>query len=693
MDEVIAWLKRRFRNVRGTAIVDDFHRTAIDPSGTTLLKGVIEGTRSRLNWVIASRTMPDLPVGSWLATGHLAMPIEEDDLLFNLREAGELAGSLGVEIDAENLQKIYEDTGGWAIALRLSLDFWSRMRAVQPLRLRTREVLFRYIESEIWGLLDNDEERLMLGAASLLHPIRTSILTAAGFKNAADTLHRIKRVPLVTRTDASKFQIHDILREFALQRLRDRGDLAGVVRRVGFALHDLGQDAEALQLFAEVGDHESTLAHLAENGLSLLDFGRRAAVTLALKTLPRSTIHGNPVVAAINGALDETIGSFAAAETHYRAALAGDIPLAMRVIIARRLGVLLINRSRSEEALPIIADALTFELSIQEQTVLKSALALAYVGPASTRAERSEAPRNPALLCMETIEFVERNIGLLELELRARTYHLLAGASFCLQNWDDAAHFARQSAELSTTLGLDAHAARSYSVMYSVVSLTTAEPGAAAVVATQWIAAAERGGDTLMLISGHRAKYVTAIDCGDEQSATIAEKALSALGDTRSFNDTLPARVARAMNEAGKNNLTKAASALVMLADADLTSAERVLRTSMLAVIRATQRNADETRTLLKNPSLVALGEARDVFSRRYHNLAQSNCRSKSNQSKCRCCGHGGARSCPCPSGLELLPHADWLDRRGHRDRDHGAARCARPARRCEVLARMLHAR
>jgi|GEM_PF-1551607 len=622
VEEIVLWLNRRLRNVRGTAIVDDFHRTAIDASATKLLAGVIEGTRTRINWVIASRTMPDLPIGSWLATGHLSMPIEEEELLFTRDEAAGLAASLEVDVDAESLDKIFDDTGGWAIALRLSLDFWSRTGAVQPLRLRTRAVLFRYIESEIWGRLDNEDERMMLGAASLLHPIRTSILTSAGFANAADTLQRIKRVPLVTRSDSNKFFIHDILREFSLQRLRERGDLAAVVRRVGFALQDLGHDAEALQLFAEIGDHESTIAHLAEHGLGLLDFGRRATVNLALGTLPRSAVFGNPVIAGINGALEETIGSFSAAELQYRNALDGQLPVKMRVVIARRLAVLLINRSRSEEALPILADVLARKLTLQDETVLRAARAVAVIAPAQSR-ERADAS-SASMRCMEEIEFVERNIGLLDPELRARTYQLLAAASFYLQNWDEAAHSARQSADLALSLGLDAHAARSFSVLYSVISLTTAEPGAAAVVATQWIAAAERGGDTLMLISGHRAKYVTAIDCGDENGANAAEKALSSLGDTRSFNDTLPARIARAMREAGKGNLPKAVTSLSMIADRDLTSAERVLRTSMLAVIRAAQRNADETRSLLKSPSFVALGEARDVFSRRYHNLAQA---------------------------------------------------------------------
>ena len=611
VSEIVTWFVRRLRNVAGTVIVDDFHRTAVDDRAAELLRGVIEGTRGRLRWIIASRTMPDFPIGSWLATGHLGMTIDEDDLRFTSAEAIALTRSLEIEIDAASLHAIIEDTGGWAIALRLSLDFWERTRSVQPLRMRTREVLFRYIESEIWGLLDSDEERTLLCAASLLNPIRLSVLKQAGFPNAADTLQRIRRVPLVTRSEDNRYRIHDILRDFALQRLNERGDLLAVVKRIGFALHDVGQDTEALNLYAEVGDHESTLEHLARNGLALLDFGRRAAVTLAIASLPRS-MQKTAIISGLHGVLDESIGSFVKAEQHYREALDGDISAATRIMLARRFAVLLINRGRSKEAISVLQKALPYSVSIQEEIVLRAVMATAY------------AFSNAVLEAGESIEFVERNLQSLDIEPRVRAFHQLAIASLYLQNYVAADHFGRQSVEVSTQLGLHAHAARSYSVLCASILITTPQPESAAVFAQEWVTSAERGGDALLLTGAHRLKYIIAVDSGNDEAASAAEQALADLGDIRSFNDTLPARIARAMREVGKGNLARAASALVNLADQDLSSAERVLRTSMLAVIRAGQRNVDDAKALLKHPSLVAIGESGDLFARRYHNLAQA---------------------------------------------------------------------
>ena len=612
VSELITWIVRRLRSFHGTVIIDDFHRASGDEDGNTLISGVIDKTNVHLKWVIASRTNPDLPVGNWLSAGKLGMPIEEDELIFTPLEAGALAISLGLDIDDANLQTIHEDTAGWAIALRLSLDFWERTRSVQPLRLRTREVLFRYIESEIWDMLDSEDERLLLGAASLLQPIRSNILTEAGFEDVRSTLDRIRRVPLVMRSDTNKFYIHDILREFAIKRLRDRDQFTDVVRRLGKALHSYGEDADALRLFTEVGDHESTLSHLADNGLSLLDFGRGIAVTQAIKTLPKSMIIGNPVVFGLSGALDEMRGSFEAAEQQYRTALACDIPRNMRIPIAKRLATLLMNRSRARESVPILRKAIVPGISRADKTELSALLAIAYA--LTNDHEKSD----------EALISTENNVESLGPEPRARTFQFLAAASFYLNRYEEAEHFARKSAELSTSLNLHAHAARSYSVLYSITSLTAAEPATAVFAIKEWVTAAERGGDSIVHIAGLRASFITAIDCGNDAEAAIAEKLLEDLGDARSYHDTLPARIARAMSYGGKGQLQKAARVLATLLEKDLTSAERALRSAMLALIYAADRNHDTARTVLKSPALASLGEPSDLFSRRYHNLAQA---------------------------------------------------------------------
>jgi len=612
--EMADWLIRRLRGARGTVIVDDFHRTQVneeDHAGASeLLARIIDGTRPHLSWLIASRTLPAFPLGTWLANGQLGLTIEENELRFTEAETQELAANLKLDIDPATAAAIHADTGGWPIAIRLSLESWERTRDIEPLRLRTRDMLQHYLRSELWDRLDSDADRQLLGAASLLIAIRPSILARAGFPSPGPALDRLQRLPLVTRISANEYAIHDLLRDFARSWLAESGHLNDIARRVGAALHELGADDEALQLYAQVGDDALILAQLANNGLRLLELGRRAAVELALQTLPRSLWMTDPVVLGIRGALDESIGSFTSAEMHYRGSIAGVPPLGMENDVSIRLALLLINRSRPSEAVPILREAIGRTTSTAEEVAMRSGLAAGY------------AQLNNPTACGEEIEYVESQLTVLDAEARARALHRLAFASFYFRDFNGAEYYANQSIEIAKSIGLDAVAARAYSVLYSIYSLTTAEPGSAAVAAEYWVAAAERGGDAVMHSGGLRALYVTARDCGDEPAAASAERALAALGEAKSFRDGLPARIARAMYEAGNGNLQKAATALTGISDKDLNSAERALRIAMLAVIRAGEHNSVAARELL-GPSLVAINDV-DVFSRRYHTIAQA---------------------------------------------------------------------
>ena len=612
--EMADWLVRRLRASHGTVIVDDFHRTQVDDhdrvGASELLARVIDGTRQNLRWLIASRTMPAFPLGTWLSTGQIGLTIEEDELRFSEAETEQLARTLEVKIDAVTAAAIHADTGGWAIAVRLSLESWDRTRSIEPLRIRTREMLHRYINTEIWGRLESDDDRLLLGAASLFTTIRPTVLKRAGFDSPGATLDRIKRVPLITRLSANEFSIHDLLRDFARNWLNESGRLNDVVHRVGTALHELGSDGDALQLYSQVGDFERVVSHLSAKGLTLLDLGRRSTVELALSTLPRSLWMENPVVIGMRGALDESVGSFSSAEAHYRHALSGALPPVMLNPLRSRLGILIINRGRPAEAIPILREAIASAQNGAEEMALRANLSAAL------------AQINAASECLEEIEYVASQLNALDTETRARALQRMAFASFYFRDYNGAEDYAKQAAELANSLGLDALASRAYSVLYSIYSLTTAEPASASVAAAQWVAAAERGGDVVMHSNGLRAAYMTARDCGDDGTAVNAERALLALGEAKSFRDGLPARIARAMYEAGTGNLAKAATALTGISDKELSSAERALRTSMLAVLRAAERNGTAARELL-GPSFVAINEV-DVFSRRYHNLAQA---------------------------------------------------------------------
>ena len=181
---LVPWVAARLRGIDVAIVVDDLHRVFRDERASSAIQQLIESTQHSVNWILSSRETPDLPIGTWIAREWMRRPITATDLAFRDDEAKALANLLRVEIDATSLSARVEDTGGWPIALRLSLTSNSSSRINIPTGMKTRDVLFQFIDEQVWRIIE-DDDRALLEIAAILPQPSVAVLGAAGFPRAA----------------------------------------------------------------------------------------------------------------------------------------------------------------------------------------------------------------------------------------------------------------------------------------------------------------------------------------------------------------------------------------------------------------------------------------------------------------------------------------------------------------------------
>ena len=77
--------------IAASIAIDDLHVAQGDREVARFLTSLIERTKGRVQWIIASRATSGLPIGTWLAYGESDLAIDEHDLKFSVEEAKEAA--------------------------------------------------------------------------------------------------------------------------------------------------------------------------------------------------------------------------------------------------------------------------------------------------------------------------------------------------------------------------------------------------------------------------------------------------------------------------------------------------------------------------------------------------------------------------------------------------------------------------
>lgn len=318
------WMYAHLESFSGVIAIDDLHVADDDAEVTTFLTSLIERSKHRIRWILASRSTTGLPVGSWLAYHDADLAIDERDLQFTLGEAAAAARGLGLSIREDELGDLLGLTEGWPAAMSFALRTSTRSSDLRNVSAVTREMIYRFLAEQVYGTLE-DEERSLLEVAMALPTIEIKVLERAGFDRALQIVERLReRTAFIHEESPGVYHCHDLFRNF----LRHQNALVGkrshqiVQERAGRALEASGDIEHAIAAYAAAAKREDVLRLLENHGFDLLERARSDVVSRTVASLDETTRRENATILALHGVLQAMGGKFTRAESLLRRSLA-----------------------------------------------------------------------------------------------------------------------------------------------------------------------------------------------------------------------------------------------------------------------------------------------------------------------------------------------------------------------------------
>lgn len=376
--DLAVWLYSHLKGYDGLIAIDDLHLAETDRTVTDFLAALIQRSRGRCKWLLASRSTVNLPVGSWLAYGDMDLTIDEHDLRFTLAEAREAAKAARVSVRDEELEQLLQLTGGWPTALSFSLRSSTRSVDLRKITTNTQEMIYRYLAEQVYGGLTRGEREL-LHFASYLDDIEIEVLRKAGFDQAKGTIECLRnKVAFIYPERPFVYRCHDLFRTFLQHQLELEGDsaVAAVQIRVAQTLESVNKISAALRLFAQVSSSENVVRLLERHGFELYDQGNGDVVLSALGTIAQEIRATNATMLALRALVAADAGRLDRAESLLQRAIARSTEVNLRTSVAIRLALILTNQQR--ETVPLLEPLLSTALPRNLRGEILSLLAISH---------------------------------------------------------------------------------------------------------------------------------------------------------------------------------------------------------------------------------------------------------------------------------------------------------------------------
>ena len=613
--DLAMWLHAHIKTFTGVVAIDDLHIAENDPEISKFLVSLIERTKGRVKWILASRSSLDLPVGSWLAYGEMDLNIDEQDLRFTMEEARQTAKASRVGVRDEELAEILSMTEGWPTALSFALRTSTRSVDLRNIAASTREMVYRYLAEQVYKSLDDDERELLF-LISYLPVIDVEVLRGAGYVRSKAVIEQLRdRVAFIYPDRPGIYRCHDLFRDFLRHELDLEGD--GAVRevqlRAAHALERAHQMYAALWLFAQAKSEEDVLRVLETHGFTLMEQAHADAVHSALDSLSQEIRASSGLVLGLRGLREWESGRFDRAESLLERAVAraGDDVLAADLAI--RLALVRFNLGRPTVDLlePLI------ELALPE-SIHASALAMLAAGYA--QAKRGDEALRMIHLAEDIATHIESD------ELRAKIYLRVGIAAFTLQMSHDrvSALFTRAQA-LAHETALYSIAAHAWSGLANVTLFYDDDVAKYAWYAQQALNAAIKAGDRLPMQTALLQLINAEVRRGNsERLQTLqAQFAATATTDAARMSYALPAR---AMSAAWEGRFDEA-HRLMSMADRGFFSFDRVFNASMLALYAIVAGQRDRAIDLAAETMIeIETGEFPFLYGSRAAEIARMLC-------------------------------------------------------------------
>jgi DNA-binding CsgD family transcriptional regulator/tetratricopeptide (TPR) repeat protein len=518
--DLAMWMHSHLRSYRGIIAIDDLQVAQGDREVTRFVTSLIERTKGRVQWIIASRATSGLPIGTWLAYGESDLAIDEHDLKFSVDEAKEAARAFRLGVRDEELIELLELTDGWATAMTFALRSSTRSVDLRNIASMTREMIYRYLAEQVYQTLD-DRERDFIETAALLPEIDLNIMVAAGFDRAIGLIEDLRaRVAFIHEYEPGRYRLHDLFRDFVRYQVELRGSGAQRERltTLGQILEQAGDIIQALRLYVDSNAADDALRLLSAHGVRLFEAGFADDLENLTAAALGHAFERNPVVIGLRGLLDLARGRYDDGDRKIaRSVRSVDAP-ELRGQLTLRLAVLRTNRGI--DPMDLLLPLITGE-GIPEPIRVESEALLA----------RCYARSGDLAKAREHVASAERRAAMIENEQGlARIMMRLGLACDTLGEVASARERLSQAAELASRSALWSIAARSFIALANIALFAENDSAQSLWFAQQAAAAATRAGDYVDLQNALAAMLSLETRRGNGDRAAQIEKQLAEVG-------------------------------------------------------------------------------------------------------------------------------------------------------------------
>jgi LuxR family maltose regulon positive regulatory protein len=287
-------------------VLDDYHQIS-NPTCHQTLTFFLDHLPADVHVALSSRTDPPLPLARMRARGELA-ELRATDLQFTDQEASELLnGSMGLRLDAGDVERLAERTEGWAAGLYLaglSLQDRKDPSAFVAAFQGDNRHIADYLGAEVLAS-QPEAVRTFLLCTSILGrlsgPLCDAVLQADGSVTMLVELERSNLFLLPLDDQRRWYRYHHLFAQLLRLELASRDpELVPVLHRRAAAWHQqAGNLDEAIGHAGAAGDFAEAAALIARHWLSWWRRGRRATVARWLDGLPEEAIMADPPVAYV----------------------------------------------------------------------------------------------------------------------------------------------------------------------------------------------------------------------------------------------------------------------------------------------------------------------------------------------------------------------------------------------------------
>ncbi len=504
------------KQFRGTVVVDAFERASAE-TARGLVELIAENVQAR--WVVATRAVDALPVGTWLAQGNCELPIGVCDLRFTDEEIAEACRLSGVGFEADDIAEIAALTEGWPAAVAIAVRALKSGMAKRDVRTFVRETAMDYLRDQVYPVL-GDRERELLEVAAALPEIDAGILEIAGFPDALQTLEVTRKHTGLLFEENRRFRTSTIVRDFLRRQTALAGShrYAAVNLRAAKALESAGQMEAALITYGPARSQPDLLRILETSGFDLLERGRAECVSNAVVALDEPSRRTNPRILALRGVLQSLAGKPVRAEALLRRSIAhakNDRELVATATF--RLALLMANRGEDITELlnPISLD--------RRQSAAQRAEALSILTAHFARSGQ----RGAAMQAMRRVKAILRRLE--PDSVRAKVFQRLGVAAMYVGENGSARKLLSQAAELASELELFSLASRAYANLSNLMLHAFDDVEWQLWYAQKAAEEANKAGDAFDIETSMLQLLVAELRCGNlQQSVDIEHRLASA---------------------------------------------------------------------------------------------------------------------------------------------------------------------